>query len=202
MALGWRTSFTDRVTGSVVGRYGLYRYNRLSVLDFQSLDIEASLIVNLPHGLEMVTGYGFTQYTARKDTEEFFNEHILNVGVQRVFELARAHFIVAGISARWSWADPEEAQRDRYSAYINYHLDLTRRLAADLGYRYAFFDYRAGETGRGDHNHILSLSFRYSVTDWLNVGTAVQATWNRSSQSDFNYDAFNVGGGIGLNARF
>lgn len=202
LALGWRTSLTNRVSASILGRYGLFRYNRLPVLDFQSLDLEASVVLRLPAEVEMLAGYGFTQFTTRQDFEEFYSEHVLNFGLQRVFQIARAHYVVAGVSARWSWAAPEAAQRDRYSAYVSYHVNATERLSADLGYRYAFFDYRDGGTGRGDHNHSLSLSFRYSVTEWLNVVAAGQATWNRSTQPVFDYDAFNAGGSVGLNARF
>jgi hypothetical protein len=76
------------------------------------------------------------------------------------------------------------------------------RLALDLGYRYAFFDYRDGGTGRGDHNHSVSLSLRYDITTWLNVTSTLQGTWNRSNQEVFNYDAMNVGGYFGLGYRF
>lgn len=202
LALGWRRGLTDRLTASLVGRYGLFRYNRFPVLDFQSLDAEASLILRLPLELEMLAGYGYTQFTSRTDFREFYGEHAFNLSLQRIFEISRAHFVIAGISARWNWAKPEFAQRDRYSAYLGYHLRATDHLTANLSYRYAFFDYRDGGTGRGDHNHSISLSLRYSLREWMSVGASFQGTWNRSNQAIFSYDAFTLGGSFDLSAQF
>jgi outer membrane receptor protein involved in Fe transport len=202
LGLTWRRSLPKNVTAIISGRYGWFRYGRLSELDFQTLDIEASFVVDLPRRVEMLIGYGFTQFTSRQDLREFYSEHVLNLGFQRVFPIARAHYLIAGASARWSWADPGIAQRDRYSVYLGYHLRATERISVDLGYRYAFFDYRDGGTGRSDHNHSLSLSMRYDVTQWFNVGASLQGTWNRSSQEIFDYDALNLGAMIDLGMRF
>lgn len=202
LALGWRRPLTDRLTASIAGRYGLFRYNRFSALDFQSLDVEASLAVKLPAGLDFFTGYGFTQFTSRQGIEEFYSEHSVNAALQRIFPLSRAHHFVAGVSAQWSWAEPESAQRDRYSAYLGYHVQATEHLTGDVVYRYSFYDYRDAGEGRGDSNHSVSLSLRYDLADWLAVTATALGTWNRSNQSVFDYDAFTVGGSVGLNARF
>ena len=202
LALGWHRSLTDRLSASITGRYGLFRYNRFAALDFQSLNVDASLSFRLPGQVELFTGYGYTQFTTRHDIKEFYSEHAWNLGAQRVFQLARAHSIVAGLSAQWTWAAPESAQRDRYSAFLGYHLQATEHLAADLVYRYSYYDYRDEGDGRGDSNHSLALALRYDLSEWLALTATVQGTWNRSNQSVFDYDALNFGGSVGVNARF
>ena len=202
LALGWRRSLTDRLSASLNGRYGLFRYNQFSVLDFQSLSVDATLGYRLPGQVDIFTGYGYAQFSTRQGYKEFYREHGWNVGVQRIFQLSRAHAIVAGISAQWTWAAPEAAQRDRYSAFFGYHLQATEKLSADIIYRYLYFDFRDASEGRGDSNHSLALALRYDATEWLSITGTMQGIWNRSSESFFNYDAMNVGGSVGLNARF
>lgn len=202
LALGWRRSLTDRLSASLTGRYGLFRYNQFSVLDFQSLNVDATLGYRLPGEVDLFTGYGYAQYTTREDYKEFYREHGWNVGVQRVFQLARAHSIVAGLSAQWTWAEPESAQRDRYSAFVGYHLQATEKLSGDLIYRYSYYDYRDASEGRGDHNHSLALALRYDLAEWIAITGTIQGIWNRSNQSVFDYNAMNVGGSVGLNMRF
>ena len=202
LALGWRRSFTDRLTASITGRYGLFRYNRFSALDFQSLDVGASLALRLPGQVDLFTGYGYTQFTSRLDVREFYSEHAWNLGLQRVFQLSRAHSIVAGLSTQWTWATPESAQRDRYSAFLGYHVRPAEHLTADLIYRCSYYDYRDAGEGRGDGNHSLALALRYELAEWLAITATAQGTWNRSNQSVFDYDAWTVGGSVGLNMRF
>ena len=71
-----------------------------------------------------------------------------------------------------------------------------------LLYRYTYYVYRDGGTGRCDHNQTLSLSVRYDATDWLAFTASGFSTWNHSNQSAFDYGAWNLGGSIGVNARF
>ena len=87
-------------------------------------------------------------------------------------------------------------------AYFGYHVRATEHLTGDLVYRSAFYDYRDAGTGRGDNNHSPSLSLRYEVTEWLALSATARATWNQSNQSVFDYEALNLGGSFGLNARF
>ena len=202
LALGWRRSLTDRLSASITGRYGIFRYNQFSVLDFQSLNVDATIGYRLPGQVDLFTGYGYAQYTTREDHREFYREHGWNVGVQRVFQLSRAHYIVAGLSAQWTWAEPESAQRDRYSAFVGYHLQATEKLSGDLIYRYSYYDYRDAGEGRGDSNHSLALALRYDLAEWIAITGTIQGTWNRGNNSFFDYDAMNVGGSVGLNARF
>lgn len=200
--LGWRHTINDRLSLAISGRYGMFRYSRYSALDFQSAEAGVTFGIKLPANLEMAIGYGFTQLTSRTDTEEFYNEHAINAGLQRVFVLNASHAIFAGLGPSWTWADPRAAQRDRYAAYLGWHWRMTDKLSTNLLYRYAYYVYRDGGTGRGDHNQTVSLSARCDATDWLAFTVSGFSAWNRSNQSAFDYDVWNLGGSIGVNARF
>jgi hypothetical protein len=121
-------------------------------------------------------------------------------GAQRTFVFGRAHYAFAGVCAQFGFADPIENERDEYSAFAGYHLQVTRRLQADLFYRGGCFQYSVGN--RQDWNQIISVSGRYEVTTWFAVSTSAYFTTNRSNRETFDYDAGNVGGGIGLTMRF
>lgn len=200
--LGWRHTFNDRLSLAISGRYSMFRYGRYSALDFQSAETDVTLGIRLPANLEFAIGYGFTQLTSRTDTEEFYHEHSINAGLQRVFQIGSSHYLIAGLGTTWSWADPQAAQRDKYTAYLGWQWRATERLSTTLLYRYGYYVYREGGTGRRDHNQTASLSLRYDVTNWLAFTASGFATWNRSNQSAFDYDAWNLGGGFGVNARF
>ena len=200
--LGWRHNFNDRLTLAISGRYSIYRYNQFSALDFQSVDADVRLGYTLFKHWELAVGYGFTRLTSRGESEAFYTGHSVDVGLQRVFEVSSAHHIVVGLSPSWSVADPSAAQRDKYTAYAAWYWRLSDRFATNLAYRYGYYVYRGGDAGRRDHNHTVSLSAQYDLTDWLALTASGYATWNRSNLPDFNYAAWNLGGSVGLNARF
>jgi outer membrane protein assembly factor BamA len=202
LGLSWRHDFTDRLTLAISARYGLFRYSRYSVLDFQSTETDVTFGYKLGANWELGLGYAYTQLNARTDNTEFYCEHAVNVGLQRVFEVDDRNAIIAGIGSSWTWADPEAAQRDKYAAFLGWRWRATERISTTLLYRYARYEYRDGGTGRGDHNQTLSLSVRYDATDWLALTASGFSTWNRSNQTAFDYEAWNLGGNIGVNARF
>ena len=202
LGLGWKHDFTDRLSLAISGRYSVFRYSRYSVLDFQSVETDVTLGIRLPANWEFALGYGFTQLNARTETAEFYHEHAISTGLQRVFPVSENHAIVAGVGTSWTWADPEAAQRDKYGAFVGWRWRAAERLSTTLLYRYAYYVYRDGGNGRCDHNQTASLSIRYDATDWLALTASGFSTWNRSNQSAFDYEAFNLGGSIGVNARF
>ena len=202
--LAYRKAVKPTIAFDASLRVSLFRYNRFNELDFQSIDPSLSLTWT-PEKLKntaFYARYGFNQLISAASGDDFFNSHNLSVGVQKIWPIARTHAVIAGAQAQVSWADPSANQRNEYSAYVGYHAGLTEKASADFNYRYAFFDYREVEGGRHDHNQGLSLSFRYALEEWLSV--AATSTWasNKSSVEVFDYEAFNIGGSLGLSAKF
>lgn len=198
----YRRAITSRVTFDATAKLAAFRYDEVNALDFNSLDVGSGLSYR-PSWLwdtELFARYNFTNLVSAETDDTFFKNHTITFGAQRAFVFGRAHYAFAGASALFGFADPKEAQRNEFSAYAGYHLQATRRFEADLLYRYGYFVY--GEGGRRDHNQTIALSLRYEFTEWFAVFASAYFGINRSNQSVFDYDAGNLGGGLGLSFKF
>ncbi len=184
-------------------RASAYRYDKFPELDFQSIDLSAGVAWTPPQlrGAEVLLRYTHTNLTTAKDTTEFYSNHAILLGVQKVVPFGRAQAVYLGASAQWSFADPEPAGRDEYVAYAGYRAQLTRHVDADLFYRYGRYVYREGK-GRQDHNQTVSLALRYTPTPWLTLSATGFLGANRSNRPAFDYDVGNVGVGLQVALRF
>lgn len=180
-----------------------YRYDKFPQLDFQSTDLSAAVAWSPPalHGAEALVRYTFTDLTTAENTREFYKNHAILLGIQKVVPFSRAQVAYFGASAQWSFADPKPAGRDEYTAYAGYRAQLTRHLDADLFYRYGRYVYRFGH-GRHDNNQTLSLGLHYAPTEWLSLSATGFIGANRSNQQTFDYDVANAGVGIQFLVRF
>jgi hypothetical protein len=51
-------------------------------------------------------------------------------------------------------------------------------------------------------SEILALSGNYHIRDWLTVSAVSSFVANQSNQSVFEYNVFNIGGGVSLSWKF
>ncbi|MGB8170202.1 MAG: hypothetical protein WCF18_22050 [Chthoniobacteraceae bacterium] len=200
-AFSQRFAYNLRVDASA--RASAYRYDKISELDFQSVDLSAGIAWSPPtlRGAEVLVRYTFTDLTTAKDTREFYQNHAVLLGVQKVVPFSRAQAAYFGASAQWSFADPAPAGRDEYSVYAGYRAQLTRSVDADLFYRYARYVYREGN-GRRDDNQTVSLALHYTPTPWLSFSATGFYGVNHSNQPAFDYEVGNVGVGLQMSLRF
>jgi hypothetical protein len=203
VAFSYRTALGQRAAVDFTARASAFRYNEFRVLDFNSIDAGVGItwVPEKLGGVALLARYNFTELFSESDGDGFFKNHTITVGAQKNFVLSRAHYLFAGLSAQAGFADPAAAQRDEYSAYGGYHVDLTQHLEADLSYRYGFFHYRE-EGSRRDHNQSVTIALKYNVTDWFAVSATTFFGWNRSNRAVFDYDVVNGGVGLGVTARF
>ena len=200
-------SFTQRFAYNLhfdgSARASAYRHDKFPELDFQSTDLSAGVVWTPPQlgGAELLLRYTFTDLTTAERVREFYKNHAILLGVQKVVPFSRAQAVYFGAGAQWSFADPKPAGRDEYGAYAGYRAQLTRHIDADLFYRYSFYVYRFGE-GRKDHNHTVSLTLHYSPTEWLSLSAVGFLGANRSNRAAFEYDVANVGVGLQASLRF
>ncbi len=201
VAFSQRFAFNLRFDASA--RASAYRYDKFSELDFQSIDLSAGVAWTPPQlrGAEVLLRYTHTSLTTAEDTTEFYSNHAILLGVQKVVPFGRAQAVYFGASAQWSFADPEPAGRDEYVAYAGYRAQLTRSIDADLFYRYGRYVYREGE-GRQDNNQTLSLALHYTPRPWLSFSATGFYGVNRSNRRAFDYDVGNVGVGLQVSLRF
>jgi hypothetical protein len=73
-------------------------------------------------------------------------------------------------------------------------------LHLSLGYRYTYFDYAEG--GRGDNLHGLAFGVSYMPRKWCEIYLSATFSFNRSNFEVYDYDAANLGGGLGVRIKF
>ncbi len=180
----------------------MFRYNEFGQLDFNSFDVGAGLSYQAKKlgGVTFAARYNFNALLGASSGETFFQNHTVTVGAEKVFQFSKAHYAVAGVSGRIGSADPRPNERHEIAAYAGYHIELAPRLDVDLGYRYGYYLYTAGD--RRDHNQTASIGVRYGITDWFSASASSFYVWNRSNEDVFSYRAGTLGGGLQFLLRF
>lgn len=200
--LSCQRNVADALSAEFTLKGGIFRYEKYSELDFQSIDAGLGVNYRLPKlwDVTLFARYNFTDLYNGDTGDHFFTNNTVTFGAQRALVLGRAHNVFAGVSGTVSLAEPRSAQRDEGSFYTGYHVDLTRSLGADAFYRAAWHVYR--ENDRVDINHTVTLSVRFSVKDWLAVIAAGYASFNDSNKPAFDYTAISGGLGLSLDLKF
>jgi hypothetical protein len=120
--------------------------------------------------------------------------------VPKIVVLGRSHSLNFGILGSVGISDPFAEQRDQIGFALGYHLQLTRQLGADFGYRHSWYFYNSND--RHDLNQVISLGLHYSITPWASLNAFSSFATNYSNESAFKYNVFSSGGGLGLLIRF
>jgi hypothetical protein len=200
--LSYERALTRELKAEITLGGGVYRYDKFSELDFESVDATARFTYELTSlaDIELFAQYNFSDLISGSSGDEFFQGHTGTIGAQKTFALSRAHGIVTGVSAAFGKTDPSLAERDEYSVEAGYRLQATRHLLSDVTYRYSYHVYSEG--GRRDHNNTVSLTLRYDLTSWLDIYGTAYFSSNSSNERDFSYDVFNSGGGLSASVKF
>lgn len=180
-------------------RFSIFRYEEFRQLDFNSVDATVGLSAQI-WNVSPFLRYSYTGLFSNETGDSFFKNHVISVGVQKVFPLAPAHYLWVGSAAAFGFSDPAESQRNEYSIFTGYHLDVSRAFGVDVSYRLAWLQYIEG--GRDDLNQSVSLALQYRVADWLNASGSVSYIHNVSDSTTFDYQAVNAGVGLSLGIRF
>jgi hypothetical protein len=197
----WRPAIRRDLVADFSGGISVFRYDRASELDFEKLWAGVGLSWAVPRaaGVIVFGRYDFSE-VLDASSNELLQDHELSVGAQKIFVLGRSHYLATGLTGIVGLSTPRSQQRDQAAIHAAYHLQIARSFDVDLLYRYAAQFYNEG--GRIDRNQTLSLALGIAATRWLRVAAAISAARNDSNQSAFEYDVFNVGGGIKLEVTF
>ncbi len=183
-------------------RIATFRYNQFRQLDFNSIDAGAGISYHSGKlgGVDLFARYNFNELLGAKSGDVFFTNHTITLGLQKSVSFSQAHGVYFGLSGQVGFADPQESERSELSAFTGYHLQATRKLEMDLGYRYSFLPY--SDSGRADHNQTVSLGLRYRFTEWVSASSSGFWSWNGSNRVPFQYEAASGGGGLSLSWQF
>lgn len=197
----WRPAIRQDLVADFSGGLSLFRYERASQLDFEKLWAGVGLSWAVPRapGIIIFGRYDFSE-VLDASSNELLQDHEFSVGAQKIFVLGRSHYLAAGLTGIVGLSTPRSQQRDQAAIYAAYHLQVTRSFDLDLLYRYAAQFYNEG--GRIDRNQTISLAMGIAATRWLRVAGSISAARNDSNESAFEYDVFNVGGGVKLEINF
>ena len=200
IGFSWMPRVNPQLQLQVGGALGLFRYET-SALDFESLGAGTGVIWTPPQlwNLSFATRYDFIELLDRHG-DEILQDHQFSLAIQKFLALGRSHSLSFGTIGSLAVSDPIAEQRDQAGFAVAYHLQLTRQLGADLGYRHSWYFYNQG--GRTDLNQVLSLGVHYYFNPWISVNGYLSGALNDSNNAVFEYDVFSGGGGVGFHLRF
>jgi hypothetical protein len=192
---GWKPILSSQLIGEISVSSSALRYDRANELDFETVGVGAGLSWLVPHtpGIILFGRYDFTE-VLDAGSEELLEDHALTAGLQKIFVFGRSHFLSTGINGVFGRSTPRSEQRHQAAIQVAYHLQITRSFDADLVYRYAAQFYDEGD--RLDHSQTLSLSLGLMPNRWVRFSGSIYVARNDSNEAVFEYDVFNLSGGI------
>lgn len=200
-SLNWTPRINPQLQFQLGGGASIFRYFDTSTLDFENLGVGTGLTWTPPNawGLAFIGRYDFAELLD-KHSNQILQDHEFSAALQKIFVFGRSHFLTAGLLGSVGISDPFVEQRDQIGFALGYHLQLTRQLGSDFGYRHSWYFYNSGD--RHDLNQVVSLRLHYYVTAWATVNAFASFATNYSNESAFKYDVFSGGGGLALTIRF
>ena len=200
-------SYQPRITKTLLGEFSInqsvYRYDEFRQLDFDGLSMDLGLVLSVPKlaNSMLFIRYSYDRLTDTREHHEFYTSHAISFGIHKIFSLSKAHYFYLGASYDLSIDTvPLLPQRDQFSIYGGYSLNITRSIRFAASHKSTFYDYRSG--GREDWNHLYSLSANYYLTKWFYLTASAALYQNDSNLGIFNYEAINYGLGLGVQVKF
>ena len=198
-------NWTPRINSELQFQFGaaasIFRYWDTTPLDFENIGTGVGLLWTPQNcwGIGILGRYDFIELLDSANNE-ILQDHEFSVALQKLIVLGRSHALTVGVIGSAGISDPSSEQRDQIGFALGYHLQLTRKLGSDFGYRLSGYFYNKG--GRDDLNQVFSLGLHYYITPWASVDSFLTGAVNSSNRSAFSYDVISTGGGAGLTVRF
>jgi hypothetical protein len=180
----------------------LFRYNRFSEFDFNSLTVGTGISVQAHPLWDAIISlqYSFNELTGRASVGQLLNGHSISLSGYKLFRLSSADTLSFGVAGAFNIADPSSLQRGDVSVFANYTLAVTRHFSLGATLREAFLPYT--ERSRRDFVHSLALSGRYVVNRWFSLSATAAGTINQSNKTAFEYKVLNLGCGVSATIQF
>ena len=195
--------FQRTLYGEFTLRQQFFYYQDFSSFNFASFDALAGLVYYVPklNNLTLRANIDYNRLTGTDNFDDFFSNVALGLSAEVPVRIGRAQQISFGADANISlYADPSPPQRNDFGVYAGYAVNLSRSFSLNASGRLVVRPYDSG--GRTDVSEILALSANYRIRDWLTVSAISTFVANQSNRSAFDYEVFNIGGGITFSWKF
>lgn len=203
VAVGAQPRITNRLyLDSEISQH-MFRYDEYDFLNFESLEATAGLIYVEPR---LMNSIFFLQGHFNRITNDDFSNALVNswsirAGVQKVFFFNRRNSLHVSLMGDWDLdTDVAQLERHEYIADLNYKLKIMRDLVFSAACRFTYFDYQ--QLDRADVLNLAGASLTWSPRKWLDVYASANFSFNESDLDFFDYEAANIGAGVGCRVRF
>ncbi len=203
VGITYAPKFQRTLYGEFSLRQQFFYYNRFSGFNFASFDALAGLVYYVPkwNNLTLRANIDYNRLTGTDNFDDFFSNVALNLGAEVPFRIGRAQQISLGLAASVSlYADPSPPQRNDFSAYVGYAVNVSRSFSLNAAASLVGRPYDSG--GRSDISEVIALSANYRIRDYLTLSAISTFVANQSNQSVFDYQVFNIGGAVALTWKF
>lgn len=203
IGITYAPKFRSTLYGEFTVRQQFFYYNDFSSFNFASFDALAGLVYYVPqlNNLSLRANIDYNRLTGTDNFDAFFSNYALGLSAEVPIRIGRAQQISFGAEANISlYADPSPPQRNDFGVYAGYSVSLSRSFSLNASGRLVIRPYDSG--GRTDVSEILSLSANYRIREWFTLSAISTFVANQSNQSVFDYEVFNLGGGITFSWKF
>lgn len=203
ISLGAQPRLAERLYLDAFVSQQLYRYRENSFLDYEYLQASLGLIYLEPRLSDSII---FLQGQFGRATSDNFGQGVLNScsilgGIQKTVLFDRRNSLYMNLMGDWDVAtDVNNLEHAEYIADLTYRFKIMRDLVLSASYRFTWFDYY--NAARSDGLNIVGLYLNYSPYKWMNVYAGGTFNINDSNVDAFDYQATNLGGGLGIQIRF
>jgi len=200
-------TYAPKITGTLYGEFTVrqqfFYYQDFTSFNFASFDGIAGLSYAIPKANNLIlhANIDYNRLTGTDNFDDFFSNVALNLGAEMPIAIGRAQQISFGAAASVSlYATPTPPQRNDFGVYAGYFVNLTRNLSLSAAGHVVVRPYDSG--GRTDVSEIISGSANYRIRDWFTVSAITTFVANQSNHSAFDYNVFNIGGGLTFSWKF
>jgi hypothetical protein len=201
VAATYQPRLSNKLFASVGVSEDLFRYNEYDALNFESFETNATLLYALPKLADslLFIGYSFNRIT--QDFEPLLTSHSARAGIQKTVLFNRRNSLALSIMGDWDIdTDIDAIKRHEYSGSASYKFKLMTDISLGLSYRYTYFDYT--EYDRHDDLHSIGFGITYTPWEWCEIYLSATYAFNTSNFDIYDYEAANLGGGLGVRIKF
>ncbi len=205
LAVSWRPRIAYGWFADIGLAEEIYRFEGSQAADFENFDPYIGVVKSIPELDDLVffTRYEYQRITTGSLSQSNYSAQRIRTGLQKDLLLGSRYQLAAGVDAAFDIdANPDELERNSYSADLRYTYWFADHLSSTLSWTGSLWDFR--HNNREDWSQIVGLELTWTPCQNARIYTNVFYT-NVHSNSAFganDFEAWQSGIGVGLNYTF